>query len=61
MFLIYVTSPRGPTPQKVETVPTNSQGRRLATLAQHELKPDEHELTLKILEQRYPSPEVNND
>jgi len=60
MFLIYVHGMKGPQPQKVETIPINSQGKLLPTLAKHVLRPDEHGLPLKILEALYPAPTTPN-
>ena len=61
MFPIYVHGMKGPQPQKVETIPINSQGKPLPPLAKHELQPHERALSLKLLEQLYPAPKVNND
>jgi hypothetical protein len=62
MFLIYVHGMKGPQPRgEVETIPINSQGKPLPTLAKHELKPDEQALSLKMLEKIYPAPQADND
>jgi hypothetical protein len=58
VYLIYVKSPKGPSPQKVETIPINSQGRSLPVLAKHQLTQDEWPLPLKLLQLLYPAPKV---
>jgi hypothetical protein len=61
VYLIYVKSPKGPSPQKVETIPINSHGRSLPALSKHQLKQDEWPLPLKMLQSLYPAPKVDND
>jgi hypothetical protein len=54
--IVWVQGLRGPTPEKWPADAPNGVKEGKTILAEHKLTIDEYELTLPILEQRYPPP-----
>ena len=61
MYLAYVWSTRGPSPQKWLEIPTDGSGRPKRALAMHKLKQNEEMMSLNELQELYPPPKVDSD